>query len=560
MEQLKGDSLLQEPTQTLAECFTVEQRDKFGVRGLIPTRVQTPELQEQRILTLFDAETDPMKKFLMLSDLYDRNIHLYYFIVTRNFAKLAPYIYTPHVGAYCQHYHEVYRPKRCLYYSLEDADHIDDITAAWPMKKVEVVVVTDGGRILGLGDLGANGIGIPIGKLALYCAGAGSDPRTTLPVQIDVGTNNVALREHPLYMGLNKPRLGGQPYRDFVAKVVTSIHKRWPDALIQFEDFGIENAFVLLQEWKDKLLSFNDDIQGTGAVTAAVVINALRARGQTIKDLLHERILFSGAGSAAVGIANAIVDAMVHEGAKKEEAEKIIYMINSKGLLGEGSQKLSPQQLPFQHLELKGMMPLLEAVKTIKPSIIIGVSGQGGSFTEEIVKTVAAAHERPIIMPLSNPTSKAECTIEQVAEWTDGRGIFASGSPFKDVMHKRSDGTEVLVKGNQCNNMYIFPALGLAAAKAKAKRVSDTMLYASCTALAYLVGDEDVKKGILLPPLSNPHQFSLAIATAVVLEGLKGGDVDGETLKQLGCASLEKEDICKWLSSQMYRPEEYFPK
>lgn len=560
MEQLKGDSLLQEPTQTLAECFTVEQRDKLGIRGLVPTRVQTPELQEQRILALFDAETDSMKKFLMLSDLYDRNIHLYYFIVTRNFAKLAPYIYTPHVGAYCQHYHEVYRPKRCLYYSLEDADHIDDITAAWPMKKVEVVVVTDGGRILGLGDLGANGIGIPIGKLALYCAGAGSDPRTTLPVQIDVGTNNVALREHPLYMGLNKPRLGGQPYRDFVAKVVTSIHNRWPEALIQFEDFGIENAFVLLQEWREKLLSFNDDIQGTGAVATAVVINALRARGQTVKDLINERIVFLGAGSAGVGIANAIVDAMVQEGIKKEDAQKRIYLLGSKGLLGKDYPKVSPQQLPYQHNELQGCMPLLEVVKTVKPSIIIGVSGQSGAFTEEIVKTMASINERPIIMPLSNPTSKAECTLEQVAEWTDGRGLFASGSPFTDVTYKKSDGTEVLVKGNQCNNMYIFPALGLAAAKAKAKRVSEPMLSASCYALANLVSDEDVKKGILLPPLSNPHSFSLVIATDVVLEGLKQGDVSGDKLKELGCASLDKEGVSKWLSAQMYRPEEYFPK
>ena len=558
MSTLKGAQLLQEPTETIDEAFPLEKRDLLGIRGLIPPHVLTPELQEQRFLAEFDKETDSMKKFLLLSDLSDRNTHLYYYIVIRHFAKLAPFIYTPHVGAYCQHYHEIYRPKRCLYYSLDDENHIDDITAAWPSSRVDVVVVTDGGRILGLGDLGCNGIGIPIGKLALYCAGAGSDPRYTLPVQIDVGTNNVALRENPLYMGLHKPRTGGVPYRKFVEKVLLSLHKRFPDALIQFEDFGIENAFDLLQEWRDRILSFNDDIQGTGAVALSAVINAQRARGKTLKDLVHDRIVIAGAGSAAIGIADAIVAGLVMEGVPKEEAQKIFYIHSVEGLVGKDSPIATPQQKPYQRQDLPYALPLLETVKAVKPTFLLGVSGAGPLFTEEIVRIAAQASEKPIIMPMSNPTHKAECTLEQAAKWTDGKVIFASGSPFGDIKYVNKSGEEVLVKGNQCNNMYIFPALGLAASKAHATKVSDGMLYAASLSLAKQVSEEDAKKGILLPSLEDPRQFSLEIATDVVLQALKEEIVLPDVLKQLGCSSTDRNTICAWLNSTMYRPERFF--
>lgn len=557
MEKLEGDRLLHEPTMNLGESFPLEKRDELKIRGLVPTHYLTPELQEKRILAEFDAETDPLKKFLLLSDLYDRNIHLYFYIVTRHFSKLAPFVYTPHVGTYCLKYHEIYRPKRCLYYSLDDEDHIDDITAAWPLPKVEVVVVTDGGRILGLGDLGANGIGIPIGKLALYCAAAGSDPRCTLPVQIDAGTNNVSLRENPLYMGLHKERIHGERYFSFVEKVILSLHKRFPEALIQFEDFGIENAFVLLQKWRDRILSFNDDIQGTGAVVLSVILNALRLKGEnSLKALLKERIVIAGAGSACIGICNAIVNGMKEEGIKKEEAVKIFYICNSKGLLGRNALNLSPQQLDYQRDDMD-VMSLLDVVKQVKPTFLLGVSGKGGIFTEEIIKIVSESCERPFILPMSNPTSKSECKLEDVAKWTDGRAIFASGSPFNDIKYKNKEGKEIIIKGNQCNNMYIFPALGLGCSKSHAKRVSDKMLYTASLSLANEVKEEEIKKGILLPSLDDAWIYGEKIAADVIIEGIKEDNVDVNELLLLGCKSKEREDILEWLRNIMYKPEKY---
>ncbi|KAH7823697.1 NAD-dependent malic enzyme [Monocercomonoides exilis] len=550
MEGLKGDQLLQEPTLSIGESFSIEKRKELGIHGLMPSRVLSPELQEKRILAEFDAETDPLKKFLLLSDLYDRNVHLYYFIILRNFAKMAPFIYTPHVGTYCSRFHEFYRPKRALYYTIEDAGKCDEITAAWPMKKVDVVVITDGGRILGLGDLGSNGIGIPIGKLALYCAGAGSDPRCTLPVQVDVGTTNMTLRQNPLYMGLDKDRVRGEKYHAFIEEVLMSIHKRWPEALIQFEDFGIENAFELLVRWRDRLLCFNDDIQGTGAVALTAVINACRARGGTLKDLMKDRIVISGAGSAGIGIADAIVAGLVNEGIPAAEARRIFWITNSKGLLGKGKE-YSPQQMPFVRDDMENGMPLLELVKTVKPTILLGVSGVAGIFTEEIVRLVAASAERPIIMPMSNPTIKAECTLEQVMDWTEGRAIFASGSPFEDVT-KEIKGEMRTVRGNQCNNMYIFPALGLAASKAHATKVTDGMFYRSSLSLAQLVPEEDVKKGILFPQLSQTRQFAQRIATDVIEQGIKEKVIDPARLP------CKESEIFEWIGSTMYRPEKFF--
>lgn len=542
---------MQEPTQTIAEAFTTEKRKELGIYGLMPPRVLSVELQMQRILTEFDAETDPLKKFLLLSDLYDRNVHLYYFVILRNFRKLAPYIYTPHVGTYCLKFHEVYRPKRALYYSIEDAGRCDEITAAWPMPKVDIVVITDGGRILGLGDLGSNGIGIPIGKLALYCAGAGSDPACTLPVQVDVGTNNKTLRSSPYYLGLDKDRVGGEKYHAFIEEVLLSLHKRYPEALIQFEDFGIENAFELLVRWRERLLCFNDDIQGTGAVALTAVINACRARGGSLKDLMRDRIVICGAGSAGIGIADAIVAGLVYEGVPAEEARRIFYITNSKGLLGKGKE-YSPQQRPYVRNDMECDIPLLEVCKAVKPTILLGVSGVPGVFTEEIVKITAAACERPVIMPMSNPTVKAECTLAQVMDWTEGRAIFASGSPFDDVT-KEFGGVSHTIYGNQCNNMYIFPALGLAASKAHATQVTDGLFLRASTTLAETVPEDTVKKGILFPSLTDIRPVSHRIATDVILQGIKEKVVD---LTKLPC---KESEVSKWLETEMYRPETYFP-
>ncbi|KAK2962614.1 Malic enzyme [Blattamonas nauphoetae] len=533
--------VLHEPYQSAMEVFTPEQRTKHHMRGLLPATPLSPEAFEKRILADFDAETDPLKKFLILSDLADRSLHLYYYVITRNFGKLNPFIYTPTVGLYCQKYHLCHRPKRVLYYTLRDEGHIDEITSNWPQKEVDIVVMTDGGRILGLGDQGANGIGIPIGKLALYCAAAGSDPEKVLPVQIDVGTSNMKLRDDPLYLGLNQDRLRGDAYYAFVGTVVESIHKRWPKALIQFEDFGMVNALDLLDIWRNKILSFNDDIQGTGAVTLAALINACRARGKTVKDLVNDRILFAGAGSAAVGIADAIVAGMVVEGVPKEEAVKSFFFVNTKGLVGKGRTDLNPSQIRYQRQDFPGGTDLIATAKAIKPTIVIGVSGTPNQFTEELVSIMKENTPCPIIFPLSNPTSQAECTAEQVFAWTGGKAVFAAGSPFAPVT---KDG--VTLHTNQCNNMYIFPALGLAAAKVHATRVTDRMLYRSAAALAEQVSEEEVKKGILFPPLSQIRDISHKIATAVVHEAMDEGVVPEPPCK--------KEEVHEWLRTQMYDP------
>ncbi|KAJ4456307.1 Malic enzyme [Paratrimastix pyriformis] len=484
-----------------------------------------------------------MKKFMFLSELFEVNVNLFYKLVTENFPEIAPYIYTPHVGQYCLKLHEVWRPKQALFYSLEDRAHIDEITSNWPRPEVDIVVVTDGGRILGLGDQGCNGIGIPIGKLALYVAGAGSDPRKVLPVQIDAGTNNVALRSHPLYMGLNRPRLQGEEYFQFVADVVSSIHRRWPKALIQFEDFGTDNAFELLRRWQNQMLCFNDDIQGTGAVTLACLMNAARSRGW--RDLSQERVVIVGAGSAGLGISDAVCSAMVKQcGMTLEEARSHFYLLDINGLLGTGRSDLTVDQRRYQRTDMRAGMNLAEVVAAVHPSTMIGVTGTANLFTEEILREVCAHCEKPLIMPMSNPTSKAECTLEQALERCHGKCIFASGSPFKDAT---KDGHTLV--GNQCNNMYIFPALGLAACACHATKVTDNMLYAAGMALSAQVTDEQVQRGQLFPSLANMRDISARIVVAVVRQAVE----DGVAAMPEGCTN--DEQLMQWARSKMWVPD-----
>lgn len=539
----KGFSVISDPVSNLSEAFSVPERKALKIHGLMPPRVQTLKVQMQRWVAMFDAETDPMKKFLILSDLFDINVNLYYHVVCGDFAKYAPFIYTPHVGQYCLKFHEVYRPKNALYYSFADRGHMDEITNNWPRERVDIVVVTDGGRILGLGDLGVNGIGIPIGKLALYVSAAGCDPRYTLPVSIDAGTNNVALRSHPLYLGHNHPRIQGEEYFSLVEEVLLSLHKRWPEALIQFEDFGTDKAFDLLRRWQNRLLCFNDDIQGTGSVTLACLLGAMRVRGW--KDLSEERIVIAGAGSAGIGISDAVSQAMVAQipGMTIEKAREHFWITDVNGLLVQGRTDLTVDQANFARKDLPAGMSLTELVHRVHPTTLIGVTACPGIFTREIIEDMAAHTSRPLVLPMSNPTSKAECTSEQVFDWSNGTALFASGSPFPAI----NKGGKIMMT-NQCNNMYIFPAVGLAACACKATRVTYGMLYAAALACSEQVTPAELEKGILLPNLGQIRQVSEHIAAAVILQAVKDG------VAKLPVAS--EAELLGWIRQQMWVPDQ----
>jgi malate dehydrogenase (oxaloacetate-decarboxylating)(NADP+) len=450
-----------------------------------------------------------LEKYVHLIALQDRNETLFYRVVMQYVEEMMPIIYTPTVGKACQEFGHIFRRARGMYVSLKDRGHIEKVLRNWPTSDVKVIVATDGERILGLGDLGASGMGIPIGKLSLYTACAGIHPAQCLPITLDVGTNNENFLKDPLYIGLRQKRISGVEYDTFLEEFITAVKKIFPSVLFQFEDFGNSNAFRLLDKYRDQLCTFNDDIQGTGSVALAGVLSALRITGGKLSD---HRVLFLGAGEAGMGIADNIVAVLMEEGLSKAEARKRIWFVDSKGLIVKSRTDLVEHKKHYAH-DHAPCGDLLSAVKAIKPTMLVGVSGQARAFTEEIVKTVGSFNQRPVIFALSNPTSKAECTAEEAYKWTDGRALFASGSPFAPVTLNGQ--THIPGQGN---NAYIFPGVGLGVVATGAKRVTDAMFVTAAKALASLLRQEELAEGRLYPSLKRIHEVSLKIAVAVAEE------------------------------------------
>jgi len=501
-----GFTILRDPTRNKGTAFTEAERDVLGLRGLLPPHVCTQEEQESRVLENLRRLPNNLEKWIALRALHDRNEVLYYRVIMNNPDEMQPIIYTPTVGLACQQYGHIFQRPRGLFLSATDAGRIAGILRNWPYKEVGIIVVTDGERILGLGDLGANGMGIPVGKLALYTACAGIHPRQCLPIVLDVGTNNETLRNDRFYIGLRQERLRGPAYDALVDEFITAARAEFPGVLIQFEDFANQNAFRLLEKYRNRIATFNDDIQGTAAVAVAGILSALRI---TRKKLADQRILFLGAGEAATGIADLLTAAMMADGVSEPDARARSWLVDSHGLVVKSRADLAEHKLHYAH-DHAAVGDFLSAVKALKPTAIIGVAAVGGTFTKDVLGTMATLNERPIVFALSNPTSKSECTAAEAYAGTKGRAIFACGSPFDPVT---LDGRTFVPR--QGNNSYIFPGVGLGAIASGAKHVTDDMFLAAARALAACVTEADLAQGSIYPALSRVRDVSAHIAAAV---------------------------------------------
>lgn len=498
--------ILNDPHLNKGSAFSVNERTAYHLHGLLPPRVFNQQEQATRFLNFLRRKTSDVEKYVELMDLQDRNENLFYRLLIDHLEELMPLIYTPTVGQACLEYGLIYRRPRGLFIAAEDAGNIRSVLANWPQDNIRVIVVTDGERILGLGDLGAHGMGIPVGKIALYAACAGIDPQQCLPITLDVGTDNMTLRQDPFYLGMNHPRLRGKVYDDFVAEFVEAVQERYPKALLQFEDFGNANAFALLHEYRDKICTFNDDIQGTASMTLAGLFGALKIKKETLSE---QRILFLGAGEAGIGIGDLVVSALVQDGMAVEKARRLCWFVDSKGLVVAQRDDLVEHKQRFAHAG-----PLItgfeESIHYLKPTAIIGVSGQPKTFTPSVIELMGRLNERPIIFALSNPTSKSECTAAEAYQYTDGRAIFASGSPFPPTILNG----KTLAAG-QANNVYVFPGVGLGVVISGARHVTETMFTAAAQVIGQMVTEEDLQIGRVFPTLSRIREVSINIAIAV---------------------------------------------
>ncbi len=502
----KGEELLHNPILNKGTAFTSKERQALGLEGLLPPHILTQDEQKIKVLSTVREKETSLEKYIYLLSLQDRNETLFYRLIIDEIEEMMPIIYTPTVGNACQKYGHIFRRPRGLYISYSNKGSIDTLLSNWPHQDVDVIVVTDGERILGLGDLGADGMGIPIGKLSLYTACAGIDPAKTLPITIDVGTNNAELLSDPLYTGLRKKRLRGNEYDEIIDEFMHATANRFPNALIQFEDFANQNANRLLEKYRHSYRTFNDDMQGTGSVTLAGILSAMRILNESLDK---QNILFYGAGSAAIGIAEIIVQKMMLSGLSMDEARRRIYFFDSKGLVVKERENLSTQKELYAH-NLREETNLENVINTMKPSILIGVSGQPGTFDESVIRKMATVNDRPLIFALSNPTSKSECTAEQAYAWTDGRAIFTSGSPFDPV----SWGDATFYPG-QGNNAYIFPGVGLGVVVSRSLYVTNEMFIAAAETMVDIVTDNDLEKGRLYPSLTKIRDISCKIAISV---------------------------------------------
>jgi malate dehydrogenase (oxaloacetate-decarboxylating)(NADP+) len=501
----RGMALLHDPLLNKGTAFTEAERDALGLRGLLPPHVHTQEEQVARILQQLRRMADPLDKYVALNALHDRNEALFFRVICDHVDEMQPLIYTPTVGLACQRFGQIFQRPRGMFVSARDRGRVAEILRNWPYPAA-IIVVTDGERILGLGDQGAQGMGIPVGKLSLYTACAGVHPRLCLPVAIDVGTNNETLLADPFYIGLRQRRITGAAYDELVEELVTACQSAFPGVLIQFEDFANHNAFRLLAKYRDRICTFNDDIQGTAAVALAGLVSAMRIGGGSLAE---QRLLFLGAGEAATGIADLTVAAMVAQGLEPAEARRRCWLVDSHGLVVKSRGDLAAHKLPYAQ-DHAAIADFPGAVRALKPTAIIGVAAVGQTFTREVLGEMARNNARPIVFALSNPTSKAECSAEQAYQWTGGRALFASGSPFDPVKY---EGRTFVPR--QGNNSYIFPGVGLGVIASRARRVTDEMFMAAARTLAGLVDEADLAQGSLYPALSRIREVSAAIAVAV---------------------------------------------
>jgi malate dehydrogenase (oxaloacetate-decarboxylating)(NADP+) len=530
----RGLALLRDPLLNRGTAFTEEERDKLGLRGLLPPHVLSMQEQATRIMSNLRRLPNDLEKYVALNALHDRNEALFFRVVSENIDEIQPLIYTPTVGLACQRFGHIFQRPRGLFISAADKGRIAKLLENWPYK-AKLIVVTDGERILGLGDLGANGMGIPVGKLSLYTACAGIDPHLCLPIVLDVGTNNETLLNDPYYIGLRQKRVTGAAYDAFIDEFITAARARFPDVLIQFEDFGNHSAFELLNRYRNEIPTFNDDIQGTAAVALAGLFTALRVKGGKLSE---QKLLFLGAGEAAIGIADLVVSAMQAEGTTEQDARARISLVDSRGLVVKDRAGLNANKNRYAHPHHQ-VDNFADAVKTLKPTAIIGVAAVGGTFTAEILRMMAEVNERPIVFALSNPTSQAECSAEEAYRYTDGRALFACGSPYDPV----TLGSQTFVP-RQGNNSYIFPGVGLGVIASAARLVTDDMFMAAAKTLAGLVDESDLRQGSLYPALPRIREVSTEIATAVANVAFDAGLAPGSRPKNMR----------EYIAAQMYDP------
>ncbi len=533
---LKGVQILRDPMLNRGTAFTQRERAALGLQGFLPARVNSMVSQVARVMDSIRRKSTDLEKYVYLTALHDRNRTLFYRVLVDHLQEIMPIIYTPTVGQACLEYGHIFRSGvQGLFLSSEYKGKLRKILKQWPYKDVRVIVVTDGERILGLGDLGVDGMGIPVGKLMLYTACAGIHPGQCLPVVLDVGTNNESLLKDPLYIGLQKPRLRGEAYDDLVDEFVTAAREVFPHVLVQFEDFANENAFHFLQKYRDRACVFNDDIQGTASVALAGLYSASRALGLKLKD---QKILFAGAGEAGMGTANLVVAAMMREGLGEKEARGRCLFLDSKGLVVSSRTDLNERKKAFA-FEGAGAADCLSAVEMIRPTALLGTSGQRGIFNREVLQAMARVNSRPVIFAMSNPTSLSECTAAEAYEFTDGRALFASGSPFAPVEYGGKT-----FRPRQSNNAYIFPGVGLGITSCRVRRVTDEMFFEAARTLASLVSKEDLAGGSLYPPLIQIRKISLSIAEAAA----------SVAYRQKLAGRPRPKNLRAYLASQMYEP------
>lgn len=533
---LVGVDLLHDPMLNKGTAFTEAERDALGLRGLLPPRVATMEQQLTRVLGNLRRKPSDIEKYVYLISLLERNEKLFYRLVVDHIEETMPLLYTPTVGHACEKYGLLFRRPRGLYLCQRDRGQVAHVMQNWPHKDVRMIVVTDGERILGLGDLGANGMGIPVGKLSLYTACAGVPPQQCMPVMLDVGTDNESLLLEPLYIGTSERRLRGHAYDELIDEFVHATQELFPKACIQFEDFGNANAFRLLREYRDRACAFNDDIQGTASVALAGIYSALRLTGGRLQE---QRFLFYGAGEAGIGIGDLLVEALRAEGVPLEDARRQCWFMDSKGLVVAGRADLAEHKRRFAH----GHAPVVDleaAVEALRPTALLGVSGRPSAFTEPVIRALGRTCRAPIVFALSNPTSKSECTAEEAYAFSEGRAVFASGSPFPPVTLAGRT-----YSPGQANNAYIFPGVGLGVLASEATRVTDEMFFVAARTLAGLVETEDLEQGRVFPELRRIREVSRAIAIAIA-------DV---TFERGLSRTARPDDLAALVDACVYEPE-----
>ncbi|MDB6049715.1 MAG: malic enzyme family protein [Pseudomonas sp.] len=533
-----GPSLLEMPLLNKGSAFTPQERVEFNLIGLLPQNVETIEEQVARVFSQYNQCASDLDKHIYLRSIQDNNETLFFRLLDSHLDTMLPIIYTPTVGQACQEFSKIYRTHRGLFISYPERDRIDDILRSATKDQIKIIVVTDSERILGLGDQGIGGMGIPIGKLSLYTACGGISPAYTLPIVLDVGTNNRELLDDPMYMGWRHERVTGQEYNDFVALFIEAVQRRWPEVLLQFEDFAQSNAMPLLEKYRDELCCFNDDIQGTASVAVGTLLAACKAKSETLGQQV---VVFVGAGSAGCGIAEHIIAAMKIEGLSESEARKRIFMVDRHGLLTDKmdglldfQSRLAQKTADVASWGTESFPTLLDVVSNANATVLIGVSGQRGLFTEQVIREMHKHCAKPLVMPMSNPTSKVEATPEEILRWTDGNALVATGSPFAPV---EFNGRTIHIA--QCNNSYIFPGIGLGVIASKASRITDKMLMAASNALAECSPVVTGLGDAVLPPLKDIQEVSRKIALAVAKEAQAEG-LALETSEEVLQAAIER--------------------